>query len=468
MIEKLKQVAQHKKGVEVLFTLLILSFPFGSHFLSFSVGFMVVYPYLVLLGILTFLSIWIPREHMPKLVKYYLFFLVVFVLYALVFCFTVASKKYALVDIRSVVLMLLTTWVFVTMRYFFGFEKWRAILLFACKLILVLMLLVALGEITTGWHAAGGFTKKITERGLMDSLMYVPIFLWDNPNTFMVYFILIGMIVTALEPAGKTKDYQTVAFCLMGLVLAVNTESRISQLLIGILAFIYFVYRLQQERKSISWTKIGYVLFVVGAMAYAVKSNVIFKEIPRTLERKVSGTEPRYPAPHASEHQDAALLQPHKVSNDAEYALKDSLALARNSMDERIALLRNGMDFASESSYLGIGPGQYRYRHDQNQVKHNAFGNNGAHFWLIELLSQYGILILTGYVIAIGWVFLVMLRYFKRSPELAIGLLMGLAALFCTSALPSAFLILDINWIFTAVLVIIAAELTTRPKDSVQ
>lgn len=459
MIEKLKLISANRKVSEILFTLLILSFPFGSFFLSFSVGFMTVYPFLVLLVILSFLSFFMPKEKLNGIVKFYLVFGLLFFLYAIAFLPFVDGKSYAITDIRSIALMLMTTWVFSSLRAFLGFDKWREILLFSLKLIFILVAGFAIFEMVSGWHLAGEFTDKLSYRGIEDNMVFIPVFLWDNPNNFMVYVILISASIILLEPENNKKNYLVAGLLSLDLVFSIITEARIAILAVLIMIVIYAIKKALTISIKENKRLVLYVFFVIGALGLALGSNDIYKGIPKSRIHKIQRGLPLYPIASGADHVQTHLSKPGKpllvILDDQGMDPQ----LTRNSKDERMALIKNGIAFVKESYFLGVGPGQYRYRHDQNQMKHFTWGNNGAHLWCIELISQYGIFIFAMYLAILLWVFVAVIKYFRKQSESAVGVLIGLVALVFVSALPSAFLILDIGWIFTAILILVVAEL---------
>jgi hypothetical protein len=295
MIDKLKAIAGNKKWIEILFTLMLLSFPFGSFFLSFSIGFMTVYPFLMLLLLLAFLSFFQQRQKIEGLSKYYLWFMLLFFGYALAFLPFVDGKADAIIDLRSIVLMLLTAWVFISMRYFFGFEKWCEIILFAFYLLLGLVTLFAIVEISTGWHLEGAFTDKLAARRIQDSLSYVPVFLWDNPNTFVAYFLLIGGAIIMLEPKGQRKIFVVSTILILALMFSVIAEARLGQFAVWISAAFYFIYYLTGQKLDGLKRLVTYLLFLTFAILYVINSHTIIKEIPRSKLMVPYKLRPVYP-----------------------------------------------------------------------------------------------------------------------------------------------------------------------------
>src|SRR5688572_27462621 len=102
---KLRSLANNLFLNEILLTLLILTFPFGSAYLSFSIGFMTIYPNLIVMTLLFFSGLLRKDKPTSLIEKYYLGFLFLFFAVSLFHLPFVDDKGYALVDIRSVVLM---------------------------------------------------------------------------------------------------------------------------------------------------------------------------------------------------------------------------------------------------------------------------------------------------------------------------------------------------------------------------
>ena len=458
MIEKIKSIANNEKWIETLFILLILSFPFGSFFLSFSIGFMTIYPYLVLVCLLTFLGFFKANKIDTRLEKIFLYFLIFFFLYALAFLPFVDGKKDAIIDLRSIILMVMTSYVFISVNKVLGFERWNTILLFSFKLIFFMLVFFAVIEMLTEFHFAGTFTEMLIERGLHDIINAGPVFLWDNPNNFIGYIFLIGFVIILMESAAKKKS--TLKWLILSICFFCSfiVESRVGMAIalfvIGAMLirelFLFFTQSFEKRT-------VYFVLFLTGAFGYALFTTEMFYKIPEDKEKVYTDYVLKNPPPIVD-------VEPVPVSTDSAV---DSIVVAqpdsipyRNSESERTALILNGVNFIFDSKFLGVGPGQYRYLHDTGQIQHYAYGNNGAHVWFIELLSQFGLIIFLPYIGLLFWIFLLAMKNRKSNPELSLYIFLGLACFVGVSVMPSSFLILDINWMFIAILVIIVSNIS--------
>ncbi len=459
-MNKIIGFANRQKVNEILFVLLIISFPFGSYLPSVSIGFMTVYPYLICLGALTFFSL--VRKFFPqqKLEKYYLLFVVFFFLVAICFLPFVKGKSDAVIDIRSIALMLATSYVFLSTKSLLGFDRWKSILVFCFKVVFFLIVAFCLFELLSGIHFSGKYTEHVIARGLADQFAYTPVFLWDNPNNLMAYLILIGVAIILLDSANRQRETFSLLILFICFFFSYLVKARLGMFIciLLILGYISLLVSMKYKQYILSnRSRLLVVLTSVLCLAYVYVFTDKFFGIPDE-NLLVLKTVPAFPE-LADEDRVTEVKIWYASENNQEQ--KDT-STQRNSNTEREALIKNGLDFIRDSKLMGIGPGQFRFLHDEGNVKHYAFGNNGPHFWLIELFSQFGILIFLPYVLLFCWMIWVAIRYLRNDPYTAVLLVGAIMALILSSILPSAFLILDINWIFTVVLIITANELSVK------
>lgn len=463
----LKEKAYNQGLNEILLSLLVLSFPFGSAFLSFSIGFMTIYPYLVILCVLV--GFGLIRRDFPtsKLARYYLLFVAALLLYSLAYLPFVENLSYAIIDVRSIILMTLTGYVFISQHDFFGFEKWRQILNRSFKLVFIFICAFGVFEFVSGYHFAGASTDKMIERGLVDESVYSPLFIWDNPNNYFVYVALCGLLILLLENDSRKRLNNAVIIFSMGLFFSIVGITRLGQvislfgLLLSLLLYGLEAYRHSSEKKP--WL-IG-AGFILIAFCITWFSNKKFDGIPNEHKMRLTQVEPMHPDLHAKYLESLRAQQDSAITPSNMQVPPPGIA-ERNSDGERKALIKNGIDFIKQSFGLGVGPGQYRHLHDSGQIKQYAYGNNGAHFWLIELVSQFGVVITSMYLLLAGWIFYVLIRAFKTDRHGVIFFALAMFLFMLASMMPSAFLILDIHWIFTAISVMVAAHLLNQSKKT--
>ena len=131
-------------------------------------------------------------------------------------------------------------------------------------------------------------------------------------------------------------------------------------------------------------------------------------------------------------------------------------------------LILNGFDYLVESNFVGIGAGAYRSYNLENKGKRPVQGLLNPHSFVIEVLSQYGILVF-GLLCYIG--FLIIIRITKDTFRgkfgsfhlLAVGLLVCI--LFLGNA-NSSFLSLPINWLLISLIIIVSNKLIVNQQKS--
>ncbi|MNJ82795.1 Teichuronic acid biosynthesis protein TuaE [compost metagenome] len=138
-----------------------------------------------------------------------------------------------------------------------------------------------------------------------------------------------------------------------------------------------------------------------------------------------------------------------------------------NSNSVRKNLLLNGLDYLKKSHYMGLGAGGFQA---SNVLKLNKYPDNGvvgAHNFIIEILSQYGVIIFGMLMSVFIWIIYVLFCALKRGlwdekHFLALWLLITLV--FMGNA-NSTFLSLPINWFLVVLVLVFANELMESRKD---
>ena len=215
--------------VKYLLIFLLISFPFGSHLLSIRIGgYLTIYPFLILLFVLTFIGLRKLKLIQSKMDKVFLGFLLVWLVSAAIRVFYVEGVADAIIDVRSIGLMLLTSFVLLWTKAFIGFEEWRTILATALKNVFFLLTIFSLFELMTGIHFTGAFTDKISQLPI-SGYTYSPVFLFDNPNNLVAYFLLIGTLILLLDVKSLRKPFMTFFIVLVCFVISHVSMSRIGE-----------------------------------------------------------------------------------------------------------------------------------------------------------------------------------------------------------------------------------------------
>lgn len=127
----------------------------------------------------------------------------------------------------------------------------------------------------------------------------------------------------------------------------------------------------------------------------------------------------------------------------------------------------NGLEYLKKSCFMGLGAGGFQASNRNKMNKYPDNGVVGAHNFVIEILSQYGILIFGLLVSVIAWIIVVLIRasgkgWWEAKHFLVLWLLVALV--FMGNA-NSTFLSLPINWFLVACVFIFANELMESRKE---
>ncbi|WP_343748440.1 O-antigen ligase family protein [Fluviicola sp.] len=144
-----------------------------------------------------------------------------------------------------------------------------------------------------------------------------------------------------------------------------------------------------------------------------------------------------------------------------------TLAEKLNSNDVRKNQFLNGLDYLEKSRFMGLGAGGFQASNLKKMNKYPDNGVVGAHNFMIEILSQYGILIFSLLASMFGWIIFRLVRasgrgWWDSKHFLVLWLLIALV--FMGNA-NSTFLSLPINWFLVACVFIVANELMESRKE---
>lgn len=123
-------------------------------------------------------------------------------------------------------------------------------------------------------------------------------------------------------------------------------------------------------------------------------------------------------------------------------------------------LFLNGIDYLKKSCYLGVGPGGFQAN---NQLKRNKYPDNGvggAHNFMIEILSQYGVIVFGLLLSIFVWILYVLFRAFHKGlwTEKHFLVLWLLIVLIFMGNANSTFLSLPMNWVLIILLLVFTNE----------
>lgn len=442
-----------------LFIALLIFLPFGASLFAFSIGFMTLYPFLIILLFLVAYS-WVNEYgqykklfySFPPLVRYYIAFLALWMLYSVIYGFFGVSKEDFLIDIRSVGLFLLTSWAVIYARYKLA-GRWYATLQIFFTAFYFFLVIVGLFEIITGIHFAGAFTKKLEEIPI-GNITYSPVFIYDNPNNYATYLTLTGALSVLFHNFKERNTLLVIFVVLFNYLIYYIISGRIGFIIFFfscLWLFFYLGYKMRYKehvRKIMMYIGVLLVFFIIALWILPKYYGPIWRKEP---EKELFVTK----KPGLPVNESSTLIELKYLP----YLNKDTLDFRFTSTKIRIALIANAWEYIKESKGLGIGPGQFRYLHKIGHKKYYTKTNISPHNWPLELLSQYGLLIFILYITLWGWIVGILLQKIRSDAILSSFALLAILIFFLCSLFPSGFLILDINWFFTGVMAVVVSDI---------
>lgn len=417
-----------KKNVKFLLFLLFVLMPFGSSLISLSLGFMTIYPSLIILFVLTIFGFVSKTKIQKPIQRYTLVFYVIWITYAIIQTIITGVNRDAIIDIRSLILMTLYAFVLFWTSEYLNWNSWKKVIKKGVKFYFFLLLIFSFVEFQGGIHIAGHFTEKLelTEPGLVH---YSPLFIYDNPNNVTTYIILLGLLLILLEK-NHIKNLYKLSFYILS---------------------IYFIAFISASRIGIA-ISISLLIYacILAILKYKKSRELIFTILVAIMAISLFLTKQIYYTP---------IWQPVKKHVEEKKCNKDKIEKL-NSIRVRKHLALNGIEALKESHFLGVGPGQFRVLNKKHKFKMNTETNIGLHFWAIEILSQFGIFIFIGYLYIIFHIILNTIKNYRNNKTLSSFIIISLIIFGLTSLMPSIFLSEEINWIFIGVIIVLSSNFT--------
>lgn len=452
----------------LIFSIWFLLFPFDAFVLPVSLGFMTIYPQLLLTVFLFCYLFW--RSSLTRLAfyqKYAFFAYFLLMVYAIAYLPFVSNFRVGLMDVRSMILQFFHVAILILTFNILGRKLFENLIFRLAVLIFIFLSIVAWAEYFTGIHVAGDHTNKLLNYPV-GNITYAPVFIYDNPNTFLVYLFACAFIVFLVKPAFLKSLKWSFGILFTLLFFSLIADSRIGKFLaIGLIVYSLLGYLILNK------TVIKGFYFRSMVLLITALTLVIF-------------THPMFFGPLWKKN-DAYLLKsivavqiqndkPVFVSSDslAKQFGKDSLLAAykeystkggKSSNEVRKNLLLNGFYLIKNNPLLGVGPGQFIQYSDTHQLPYSTETINTPHEMITELLSQYGIpisgIVLLSIVIAIKRAWQISSKQRWKFAQwlmlLAFSVLLG--------SMPSAWFVLNVGWILTGLLIVSTESTATESYE---
>lgn len=452
-----------------LFAIWFILFPFDAAVLPVSVGFMTIYPFLVLTFLLFLYTFFAPLTVTNrKKETFVMLFFVFWVIYALCFFPFVRGKIFAFYEIRSIVLMSVTMLLMFRTYMFYGAKRFMDMLRPLSLFVFLMLTFVAFFEFFTGIHFSGSHTVKLYNL-VPGNVTYSPVFLYDNPNSFLVYLIGSALLVMLTNINISRSPFKILMIIFVIFFFSFLADSRFGKL-ISLLFFCYFIFVAFPSLSAFSkyvfkrtWLLVAAVSMLLVILSHEIYLGPMWKDREHYLVPSIHPVEIEngqlkfYPADSLVK----IFGEEELCAKFREFQMRD----VDNSGNIRKNLVLNGFFLLKYSHFMGVGPGQYRWFHDNNKVPYEVTTLNSPHNGPVEIFSQYGIFIFIGYVMIFVVYWLNAFRSRKNSKEYFSLISLSMLAFYILSAMPSAWLILNMAWILMPVICIASSQLCTISND---
>lgn len=445
------------KGFERLFFAWLFTLPFGADLLPIQLDGFTLYPGLVLTIALASTSFFTFGKW-NKVIKIITLFLLAWLLHALIYSLELGFNLEVKFDLRSLILQFLFAIGLFSAIIILGVHRFYQIVTWGLRSFLFVLLIFGLFEFLTGVHFGSTFSNILKYRTDVVEY-YAPMFLYGNPNDYLLYATGILVVLTIVDEQLRARPLLIIGLILVLCVFNISSLSRVSFLTFPVLLSIQLFILFKQYRKIFASRNLVYVLVPSSLMLLLILTNPLYNgEVfsQHIVDKKLlndtkmvfkDGEDIDRIIPYKW----LPLVEQEKIVNHYKEMAKpsDKVILSpddpRRSNMTRTSLIWNGVDFIQESPILGIGPGQFKYRHRTGNKERDTGTVTGAHNFVIEAISQYGVFG-WGYFAFIFYFFILVVRRWKtRELSLNLGFICLFFCLPLFWIMPSSYLYLDLH-----------------------
>lgn len=424
----------HRKPLfpSVMYLLVLTTF-LNQSVLNIHVGFFSIFLYrLLLIAAVIFFTIHVMKER--NLAHYWnqvnvkgvLFFLLFWMAYGAV---SLLWAKSVIEGIKFLILLGMgISFVFLAV---FTFRKMTNLFLFYGIWMFMTIILLMIGLLN---HFAHIQLPTSTLYGAAEYKLSYPTSVFFNQNDFATFLTISFFFYLSLTKNSNSAFLKTTSLLLsiLCVYMIYLTESRASMLAIVIGLFVYMFILLPTFFKKMA--------VMIGSAIILLSAIVFYGKIVHVLERLFGGS---------SFYSTSEVLP----SNMA-----------------RLNLLRNTLHYTVETFGFGVGAGNIPF-YLQNESIYPTNHVVEVHNWLAEIMGNFGVFVLLGYITMYAYLFFRLYQFYKRrSSRYQKGLLeacmMGLIGFLVSSISPSSVSNLYFHWVFLGLVVSTVSVFAGKKKST--
>jgi hypothetical protein len=452
-MEKTLLSKYYPKLIPVMFLLWWISMPFQSKLFGISIGFLTIYPNLIIS--LFFVPFIIQTfSDTPKQLKGILFFLFFWIIYGIVLAKINGFTKEEIFDTRVLILQFLFAIVLIVNYVKLGINEYLKITIIGLKISLFIYFSFGFFEFLTGIHFSGSKTNEMLLLPVNNNF-YAPMFIFDNQNTFLTYLIASLLLLNLLDRNFRENLFLQLFLWLFVYLFAVYADSTFAKWIVYLNVFTTLINHAKIKTKIMDYWPYGLALLsmIILFLSQPKFLGPLFENSKNyrlnqltVVEKSSSG---KFEVYNVRDRYSSADQK--KIINDLDSIHKNN---PEKSDNLRKSLILLGFEVIKENPILGAGPAGYSTYAEKNKERFKLGSQRSAHFFPIEIISQYGIF---------AWIYFLIIAYvcfhffansFKNSKkiyfEIAFFISFGFLWL-----MPSGYLLLEINRLFLPLLAIV-------------
>ena len=434
------------KNLYFLFSIWLLTFFLGSWIGSYSLGFLTIYPNLIV-GLFFIPLILLKFRSLLKVYKLFIFFLALFLGYSIFWIVKNGANYFALFELRSHIFYLNTFLIIITTYSSFVVKDvFKKALLSSIWMWFWFIVIIGFVEHFVDIHILNDFYS------VSESL-----FIFGNPNDYILNCLIILFILFFIDNKLVKRFWEQVSLLILLFILSVYCLTRMSELILILLFFFILIKRIISKKQNDSLLdfeilkinnfvqflkdKRYYILFFTISLGIISTNKLVIGK-----EKKVIDLSLYFRKEQAKLPSDIKVVETPVLLNNGSNIEKHQsvLIIGDQSLSIRLSLILNGLFLFKSNPVLGVGPGQFQVQNSLKNVPYDIGTNCSPHNYFIELISNYALLGISFLI----YLFYLFFNLFKFKSETSYWLKLTFIMFFMVSILPSAFIYQPMNWLF--------------------
>jgi teichuronic acid biosynthesis protein TuaE len=442
---------------KILLFALIFSIPFGSYLFPFTTPFGSFHGYRIILMI-SFPILLINKDIIffkGKFSKLFAGIAILWLVYGALSYFWVIDKSYFIKEIFYISVGF--TSILVLHSLFYKLENAISIFLKAWFVGFLAISVLAFFEMNTGFHLDGNYAFYMQTLSPNNLANWTPVTTFDNPNNYSSYLVVSACF--ALILGFRTKKYFGLILfvTIMSWAISYVSHSRISIISLVLLTSVFVLY----TKKNWLSEVLNYRKQIIGVFSLVVLTfSILLISQQAGLYKEFGSTQ--FPNNELLDIANGNINRDNNLSN-----ITETLNRPNKSNSSRLGLYKNGFYFLISTYGRGVGAGNFDPYILNKLGKYDTGGMINPHSWIIQILSQYGLVVFIPLLI---WALMVFIQFIKtrnqfdtNSKQFTYGLL-GLCMLMLYMSISnstSSFVYNKLNWV-SLVIIIICADLSFK------